>query len=309
MNLTLRQLSYFVATVNAGNMTRAAERLHLAPPALSMQVKAMEEAMGVRLLTRHSRGVTPTPPGRLLYDRAEEILAIVEQTEAMVGRLADHNRQRLRIGLEPGALHCLGADAMNAARVHLRDIELYLRTGSHEDLVKGLDARSIDLLFVSEPTEQPNTETLELVEESLVLAAAPGGALGSMPFSRVLSSELLFYAEGCVCHRAVEERARHLGLQLERPHFVGSLDLIRQMVARGQGLAVLPASVVYQEVEHGEIGVHEIDGPPILRRLSLAWHRDRAAEEPLARAIQFAIEYIGNAYVRAIPNARRLARA
>jgi LysR family nitrogen assimilation transcriptional regulator len=69
----LRQLKYFVAIVEAGNMTRAAEQLHVAQTALGMQIRQLEEGLGVALLIRHSRGVEPTKAGRLLHARAVSI--------------------------------------------------------------------------------------------------------------------------------------------------------------------------------------------------------------------------------------------
>ena len=68
--MNLRQLKYFIGVVEAGNMTRAAERLHVAQTALGMQIRQIEEELGVPLLVRHSRGVEPTKAGKLLHARA-----------------------------------------------------------------------------------------------------------------------------------------------------------------------------------------------------------------------------------------------
>ena len=78
--MNLRQLKYFLSVVDTGNMTRAAEHLNVAQTALGMQIKQLEESLGVTLLVRHSRGVEPTKAGSLLRERALEILKLVEQT-------------------------------------------------------------------------------------------------------------------------------------------------------------------------------------------------------------------------------------
>ena len=78
--MNLRQLKYFVEVVEAGNMTRAAEQLHVAQTALGMQIRQLEEDLGVALLVRHSRGVEPTKAGSLLHTRAVSILKEVEET-------------------------------------------------------------------------------------------------------------------------------------------------------------------------------------------------------------------------------------
>jgi tetratricopeptide (TPR) repeat protein len=77
--MNLRQLRYFIGVVDAGNMTRAAEQLHVAQTALGMQIRQLEEDLGVALLVRHSRGVEPTRAGNLLRARALDILSLVEQ--------------------------------------------------------------------------------------------------------------------------------------------------------------------------------------------------------------------------------------
>ena len=82
--MNFRQLRYFLSVVDTGNMTRAADQLHVAQTALGMQIKQLEESLGVALLVRHSRGVEPTRAGSLLRDRALEILKLVEQTRKEV---------------------------------------------------------------------------------------------------------------------------------------------------------------------------------------------------------------------------------
>src|SRR6185369_236810 len=79
--MTLRQLRYFTRIVEAGNITRAAEQLYVAQPALGMQIRQLEESLGVELLERHSRGVSPTRAGQALYERACEILRLVHEAE------------------------------------------------------------------------------------------------------------------------------------------------------------------------------------------------------------------------------------
>ena len=86
--MNLRQLKYFVGVVEAGNMTRAAEQLHVAQTALGMQIRQIEEDLGVALLVRHSRGVEPTKAGNLLLSRALEILRLVEETRKEELRMA-----------------------------------------------------------------------------------------------------------------------------------------------------------------------------------------------------------------------------
>src|SRR3546814_9716023 len=84
--MNLKQLQYFARVFEMQNMTRAAESLHVAPPALSQQIALLEDDLGVRLLTRGARGVQPTPEGTLLYRHAQTILRQVDTTRSLLAK-------------------------------------------------------------------------------------------------------------------------------------------------------------------------------------------------------------------------------
>src|SRR5512144_3221536 len=99
--MNLRQLKYFVGVIDAGNMTRAAEQLHVAQTALGMQIRQLEEDLGIALLVRHSRGVEPTKAGKLLYSRALDILKLVEETRDEVSAAERGDSEAIRFGITP----------------------------------------------------------------------------------------------------------------------------------------------------------------------------------------------------------------
>ena len=102
--VNLRQLKYFVAIVEAGNMTRAAEQLRVAQTALGMQIRQLEEDLGVALLTRHSRGVEPTKAGKLLHARALTILKLTEETRKDVSACEREESESIRLGNTPALM-------------------------------------------------------------------------------------------------------------------------------------------------------------------------------------------------------------
>src|ERR1044072_2156316 len=102
--MNLRQLKYFTEVVEAGNMTRAADQLHVAQTALGMQIKQLEEDLGVALLIRHSRGIEPTKSGKLLYNRAIEILRLVEDTRNQVIAVEGDPNETIRLGITPALM-------------------------------------------------------------------------------------------------------------------------------------------------------------------------------------------------------------
>ena len=102
--MNLRQLRYFVSVVEAGNMTRAADQLHVAQTALGMQIRQIEEDLGVALLVRHSRGVEPTKAGSMLHARALTILKLVEETRKEVSACERDESEAIRLGITPALM-------------------------------------------------------------------------------------------------------------------------------------------------------------------------------------------------------------
>src|SRR5262245_45274960 len=108
--MNLRQLKYFVGVVEAGNMTRAAEQLHVAQTALGMQIRQLEEDLGVALLVRHSRGVEPTKAGSLLHTRAISILKEVEEARKDVRACEREDSEAIRLGITPALMLVCGTE-------------------------------------------------------------------------------------------------------------------------------------------------------------------------------------------------------
>ncbi len=126
--MNLRQLRYFVKIVELGSMTRAAEQLHVAQPALGMQIRQLEESLGVALLRRHSRGVDPTPAGVRLHERAIEILALVERTAKEVAGSDVDRSESIRLGLTPALMPILGPEIAVQARERTPQVFLTSRS-------------------------------------------------------------------------------------------------------------------------------------------------------------------------------------
>src|SRR5215212_5553164 len=127
----LRQLRYFVAVVEAGSMTRAAERLHIAQQSLSQQIRVLETQLGAPLLTRSSRGVTPTTVGEVLLREARVVLAQAERAADAVQRAARGDSGALRVGFLTTVAHDLMppivrafADQHPAIALHTEDLAI-----------------------------------------------------------------------------------------------------------------------------------------------------------------------------------------
>ena len=98
-------------------MTKAADQLNVAQPALGLQVKQLEEELGIPLLTRHSRGVVPTPAGKKLLDRAQKILQLVDETRMEILSMHGATTETLRLGLTPSIMKLIGRNMLSTSLV------------------------------------------------------------------------------------------------------------------------------------------------------------------------------------------------
>ena len=173
MAISLRQLRYFVRTVDAGNITRAAEQLFVAQPALGLQIRQLEETLGVSLLSRHSRGVSPTRAGTLLYERACEILRMVDDTQQVVAAAGRQDVESVVLGLTYGVMGMLGRDIVISARDELPGIQLTLIEEMSVVLMDALEREELDIAIAYDVHQRPGLLRVPMIEEELVFVTAP----------------------------------------------------------------------------------------------------------------------------------------
>ena len=155
-------MRYFVAVVQAGQMTPAADRLHLAQPALSQAIAQLERELGVPLLTRHARGVELTEAGSAFYDRACAALAAAEQAVGEARTFARASRRQLIIGFLPGLLACASSTMTAFAAAH-PEIEVRSRELDFASQLSLLRAGEIDAEVMLPPPEPEAASDLEIV--------------------------------------------------------------------------------------------------------------------------------------------------
>ena len=146
----------------------------MAQPALGLQIRQLEDELGVALLCRHSRGVAPTRAGRLLYERACEVLRLLEETAREAAALGRHEREGIVLGVTNGFANIVGRDLILQARRDLPEVELSLIEERSGVLIDGLERHEIDIALAYEVHERPGLLRVPLLEEETVFVAAPG---------------------------------------------------------------------------------------------------------------------------------------
>ncbi|MGI8622922.1 MAG: LysR family transcriptional regulator [Solirubrobacteraceae bacterium] len=274
--MELRQLVYFDAVARYGGFTRAAERLHVAQPAVSAQIARLESELGVQLLSRTTRRVSLTHAGELLWTHARRVLDEVDAARADLNELAEVVRGRVRIGdveaLDPfdlpGAL----------AELHARypGVELSLSTGRLEELLAGLDAGELDLAFGPLPDGLPERfARRHLFSEELVIVTAPGhrtARRGALDLAQLRDEPFVCLPPDTGLRAILDDAAAHAGFAPRVPFEATTLRRIRELAAHGLGVALLARSVA---AEPGPpVAVHPVD-PPVHRAIGLIHHTGR----------------------------------
>ena len=274
--MNFRQLKYFVGVVDAGNMTRAADQLHVAQTALSMQMRQLEEQLGVALLTRHSRGVDPTKAGSQLYQRAREIIALVERTQAEISAVGKDTSESIRLGTTPALMPLVGPDLTLHVREHLPQVTLGLVEEMSHELVKRLDAGGLDFILCYDVPDLPTVSRTALLQDDLVLVTQAAGRSGApVALADALDETLVMPEEGDSVRAAVVKAAADLGLDLKVTYQIRSISAMRALAVRGAASAILPFASVVEDVRAGRLDARPIAMPSIKRTLYLATSRQR----------------------------------
>ena len=249
MNITLRQLRYFLALSRSGNFTRAAEAIHVTQPALSMQIRALEDEVGARLVERTPQGVVLTPQGRSLADHAEKVLGAM--TDLETGLRQPGQGGRLMLGMIPTVAPYLLPEVLPILRA--RDIgrDLHLREAQTETLRDELLNGRLDAVVVASPPEDANLGG-ELLFQDRFLLAGSAARIADLDGKAIAPSaldpgHLLLLDEGhCLGDQALEvcglsRRSSRLDLG------AASLSTLCRLAAQGMGLTFLPQIALGQE--------------------------------------------------------------
>ncbi|WP_082359162.1 LysR family transcriptional regulator [Bosea sp. AAP35] len=281
--MNLRQLKYFTRVAETGNLTRAADELRIAQPALGMQIKQLEEELGVSLLTRHSRGVSLTAAGQTLLARAIQILELVDLTRREVSGDA---QEAVRFGLTPSLMQIIGPELLLRISHDAPSLAFSLTEEMSHLLVDSLHRGDLDLILAYEVADAPGLWKRALYQEDLVfVTAAVGGGTGPISFGEALAKPLILPEPRDGVRSLVDRMAAEHELVIRLEHEIRSISGIKALIARGPAAGILPFGTVLAEVAAGTLRARPIVAPVLRRTLHLAGLRkaSRLAALPIIR--------------------------
>lgn len=286
INLSFRQLQYLVALADHLHFGRAARACHVTQPALSEQLRQLEDALGVRLIERSSRRVRLTEVGEMTAARARAILRQVDDLIQTARQTRGVFALPLRLGVIPTIAPYFLPRVLPPLRREFPRLQLFLREDRTARLLEQLRDGRLDLLLLALPIEGKDLEVLEFFTEPFLFVTQRTSAWAKrkrIEPIHLAGQEILLLEEGhCLRDQALDlcgaAQAR------EHPQFrAASLSTLVQMVANGLGATLLPRMAVEVEIRRGDaLVVLPFRPPEPVRRIGLVWRQGA----PRAREIQ-----------------------
>ena len=279
MNITLRQLRALVAIAELGGVTQAAKQLHLTQPAVSVLIRGLEQALGIRLLNRTTRALSLTDAGREFYPIAERMLADLQNAVANAHELANRKRGRVTVAATTliSALLLPGVIAQHRSRYP--GIDITLRDGAvASQILHMVESAEVDIGIG--PASQPPRDIIAecLLVDTLDLACRKDHVLARKV--RVVWRDLTGFPLIALGHdnsvrQLIDSCLANAGIEVQPAYEVSFLSTAIGLVDAGLGIAVLPSHVRAIGRLYPNIRFVKLDSPVMRRDLSLLTRRDR----------------------------------
>jgi LysR family transcriptional regulator, low CO2-responsive transcriptional regulator len=284
MHITLRQLQIFEAVARCHSISRAATELHLTPPAVSMQMKQLEDQVGLPLIEQIGKKLFLTEAGEELRGHARDIAHRVADLAASMDQFRALERGVLRLAVVSTVNYFLPRLIAGFSRRH-PGVRVSLQVANREAVLAALADNGTDLAITGRPPDSVDVVAQHFMDNPLVVIAAPGHPrAGAAPIAlRELAREPLLLREPGSGTRAAMERhfAAH-GVELHAGFELASNEAIKQAVRAGLGLGMVSAQTIELELQTGHLVVLPVDGFPVVRQ----WYVVHRTHKRLSAAAQ-----------------------
>lgn len=282
--MDLKPLSNLIHVVELQSFSKAAAFLRIAQPALSRQVKALEEELGVALLERHGWGVTATPEGLILVEHARKLLRGVQEAREAVLALQAEPQGEITLGVPTSVGAAMVPDLVQQFRKACPKVSLRLVEGFSASIHEWLLGGRLDLAILYETRETVAIGAEPLLCEDMVLVGA-AGRLGGAPvaLSDVAGLPLVLPGRPHRLRLLVDGCASEARLDIRPAVEVDSLSLLKELARRDEGYTILPYSAVHAEVRSGQLSASPLT--PVMTRVLVVGHRPDRRGTPAMAAL------------------------
>ena len=286
--MNLRDLTYLIKVAELRHFGKAAQACFVSQPTLSMQLKKLEEELGVVLFERNNKRVMLTPIGEQLMQRARRVLQEVEELQRLAKNAQSPYAKTLRLGVIPTLAPYLLPKIMQPISHAFARLTLQLFEAQTAMLLQKLKSGELDTALLALPLEQADLESYELYQEPFYLAVPSNHFLAArkqIDYNTLVGQSLLLLDDGHCLREQALEVCSLLGTNEQQNFRATSLETLRQMVSVGSGITLMPKMAIRKEDEH--IAYLPFTEPQPSRRIGLVWRATSVDKNLLAELAVF----------------------
>ena len=298
MHLTLRQLQCFSAVAKNLSYTKAAEELHLTQPAVSMQIRQLEQQAGLALTEQFGKQVHLTEAGTEVYRYARSILQQVDEMDDVLDKLKGFAGGRLKIAAISSANY-FAPKLLGTFHQQFPDVSVSMDVTNQKAVLRQVIDNEVDMAIMGQPPRDSHVEAIAFMDNPLIVVAPPDHRLAKRKriAQKELEKEIFLTREpGSGTRGAMERFFKLQKLKLTTGMAMGSLSSIKQGVQAGLGLGLLPRGAVRVELQLGHLVELKVKGLPIQRHWYVVLHKGKrlslAAEEFKSLLINEAVDLL-----------------
>lgn len=286
MHLTLRQLTLFEAVARNLSFTRAAEELHLSQPAVSMQIRQLEEAAGLPLFEKLGKSIHLTEAGREVYGYSRSIGQQLQELDEVIEGLKGVQTGHLRLSVATTA-NSFATRVLGAFSQRYQGTTYALDVTNRRSLINQLTNNQADIVIMGKPPDEMDFEVQAFMENPLVVVAPPDHPLtrepAQVPLAALQAETFVVREMHSGTRIAMERFFNQRGMSLRTGIETTSNSAIKHAVEAGLGLGIVSIHTLELELETGRLKILDVEGFPILRHWHVVYCRGKRLP-PIARA-------------------------
>lgn len=309
--MDIKQLRGLLAVADTGSVTRAAELLHIVQPAVSRQLRLLEEDVGTTLLKRGRHGIELTEAGQTLVEYARRALHDLDRARAEITPVPGAIAGIVNVGLLPSTSDLLASSLLAAVSASHPAIKLRIWIGYSGHLRNWLEAREVDLALLYDPKPSLTTQVEPLVEERILVVGLPAAGLCAdrpMPVRELEGKPLILPSAPHGLRMLVEHACTLAGVHLSLAAETNSMRVQRKLVLGGHGFTILPSIAVFDDIALGLLCAAPLTTPELQRKIVLVLPNTRRITAPVRCVAAALVQVMRDAVSREVwPAARWLA--
>jgi LysR family nitrogen assimilation transcriptional regulator len=296
--MDLKQLRAFVTVADTGNVTRAAQLLNRVQPAVSRQLRLLEEDVGVELFQRERHGMVLTEAGKALLVYARRAMLELDRARAEIGVSTEGIAGLVTVGLLPSTCDIISSPLVHAVTATYPGIRMRIAMGYAGDLQQWLETGDIDVALLYGIEREPQLETTPLLEEPLWVVGPPSAKLTRrtpVSFKSLRGRPIILPSGPRGIRSLVDHACITANVELSIVAETNAMNIQKSLVLGGHGLTILPPIAFAEELGRRQLTAAPLIEPRISRTIAVALPANRSVGRHVRRAVELLVQCVRNA--------------